>query len=95
MEKQKSQFEFIEKKLKEIKQEIRDRKKWRTALFNEYAKVRTFKDHQEKNIMEMISYANIMIRCNEIIAHDYEDMLKELKDVEKQYKKKKINNRKV
>lgn len=75
-------FEFIESKIKEVKEEIKARKKWKTALINEYGKVRTFKYNQQNEIIKMVDMANIMIEQNEKILEEYKIMLEKVKKVE-------------
>ena len=84
--KKQTQFTTIANKIAEVKQEIRDRKKWRTALINEYGKARTFKEHREQNIITMLTQASIMIKHNEIILQEYQEMLKALEHTEKKIK---------
>lgn len=75
------EFEFLEKKIEETKQEIRSRKKWITALKNEYCKARTFKYNQQGQIIRMIKIGNIMVEHYTKILEEQKLMLKELKGV--------------
>lgn len=78
-----NKYDFIEEKIKEVKQEIKHRKKWKTALYNEYGKVRTQREHRQDDIIKLIDIANIIIRYNEVILEQYKLMLKEVKEKDK------------
>lgn len=76
------EWEFLENKVNEIKKELSDRKKWRTALRNEYCKVRVQKNDVAKHhIIKMITTANVMINHYEMILEEYKKMLKECKEI--------------
>lgn len=72
-------YDFLLKKRDEAKEELKSRKKWRTALGNEYWLQRTQKyESTKKQVLEMIMTANIMIEHYEKIAKEYDEMVKEL-----------------
>ena len=66
------QYDFIKIKSKEIKEEIKSRKRWIKALQDEYCKVRTT-DIQRKEIIRMIKVGRIMIAHYEKILEDREE----------------------
>lgn len=78
-----NKFEFIENKIKEVKEEIKSRKQWKKAIEHEYGLQRTFKEHRQDELIKLYDTANIMIKYNETILHQYEEMLKELERIEK------------
>lgn len=69
----------IEFKIKEVKQEIKDRKKWVTVLRNQYSKTNDF--YERQYYMDLIQVAWTIIRHNENILKEYNEMLKEVKKI--------------
>lgn len=79
----KNNYDFLEKKVKEVKQELKERKAWKSALCREYGLARTVKEHRELEIIHLIDVAIIMIEHYEKILLEYEGMLCELKEMNK------------
>lgn len=74
----KKEFEFLEERSKQIKEEIKSRKQWEKALKHELMLERTYKEHQENNIKRMLNIANTMIKYYENILKEHEEMIEEL-----------------
>lgn len=78
MESKKS-LQFLVDRKNEVKQELKDRKKWLTALNKEYWLQRTQRnEYTKQSVYEMIVVANTMIKHYEVILKEHEDMIKEL-----------------
>ena len=75
------EFEFLEERSKQIKQEIKERKEWRKLLEKEYNLQRTWKYNLQDSVRKQWSIANKMIEHYENILKEHEEMIKELKEI--------------
>ena len=70
---------FIVERRNKIREELKGRKKWLTALNKEYWLQRTQKNEGTKqSVWEMMVTANIMIKHYEKILDEHNEMIKEL-----------------
>ncbi len=77
-----NQFEFLEKRIKDEKEELKSRKRWAKALADEYCKVRTQKSEvMKKQVMKQYKIACIMVKHQEKIVEELKMMLKECREV--------------
>jgi DNA gyrase/topoisomerase IV subunit A len=76
-------LEMLEKEIKNIKEEIKSNKKYRTALYREYGLARTTIYNRQAEIIKLIDLTNISIRHYEKILNEYNEMLKEIKKLDK------------
>jgi len=78
-----NEFGFLEEKIKEIKKENRERRKWINWCYNTYYNRVRLTEIERKRLLENAEIGRIMIKHNLNILKEYEEMLKEAKGVRK------------